>query len=148
MQIIGGEVPLEKSNVMGNWTGLLINPQGIRSIFPITDGLLDSVELHDIKLDRSGPTIVLRFNLEAYPENPPKKWEMQGFNCVQLELRLIDVTAVSINGWSNVSNIRLEMESMNGEINVRGANEFFKFEICAKFANIGKIWAYEQRFFE
>lgn len=82
---------------MPDWAELVEDQRGIRAIFGGQAPDLRSISLHELSLDRDGPQLVLRFDLNKFPDTPPRKW--QRFNTVQLELSFIGVRDVNIAGW-------------------------------------------------
>lgn len=124
------------------WTDLVLDSEKIKAIFPKTIPPLESINLHEIILHRDGPRITLRFDLAAYPAIPPKKWQLQGYNRVQIQLTLIGTTAVSIAGWAVECKLTLALQECNGQIKVSGANNVVKFDALADFVSITNMSAY------
>ncbi|WP_060508350.1 Imm50 family immunity protein [Pseudomonas sp. NBRC 111124] len=84
---------------MVHWFDLLVNAQAIKSIYKDEAPSLRGVDVHSLLLHRDGPKLSIKFNLNDYPSKPPKKWDVQGFNTVQVVLSLLDLRSVSISGW-------------------------------------------------
>ncbi|MFH8785176.1 Imm50 family immunity protein [Streptomyces roseoverticillatus] len=81
------------------WAELLTNPAGITSIYGGSLPPLQGVHIHEVSLNREGPTLKVRFDLSEYPERAPRKWVSQGFNTVQIELCLSGVRDVALTGF-------------------------------------------------
>ncbi|WP_105661044.1 Imm50 family immunity protein [Cronobacter dublinensis] len=84
---------------MGSWTDVLVDKSKVSSIFKEEEPSLCNIDIHEIIFHRDGPKITLRFNLENYPSDPPKKWVLQKFNTVQLQLTALDINEVKFSGW-------------------------------------------------
>jgi hypothetical protein len=82
------------------WTALLENPEGIDSIFQGSPPRLEGLHIHEVGLNREGPALRVRFDLLDYPARPPRKWQLQGFNTVQVELLFGGLHSVEISGFS------------------------------------------------
>ncbi|MCZ4515936.1 Imm50 family immunity protein [Streptomyces sp. ActVer] len=83
-----------------SWTALLENPEGIDSVFQGSPPPLEGVHIHEVGLNREGPTLRVRFDLSDYPAQAPRKWQLQGFNTVQVELLFGGLRSVEISGFS------------------------------------------------
>ncbi|MCG8711051.1 hypothetical protein JHU04_004399 [Brenneria sp. 4F2] len=128
---------------MNTWLDLLIDEKKISSIFKSEEPSLYQVDLHDIIFHRDGPKITLRFNLQHYPSDPPKKWLMQGFNTVQVQLTALDVKEVRLSGWEKTNyllDVNIEKES--GLIILSAQDDIFSLYIKAVFLDISSISAY------
>lgn len=62
---------------------------------------LAGAHLHELTLDRDGPSLTLRFDLAEYPSPPPAKWRTQGFNKVQLALTFGGLREVEVRGFTS-----------------------------------------------
>jgi hypothetical protein len=105
-----------------SWISLLDGSHFLSLLFPGEPPSLESVELHEIKLESDGPVVRLRFDLPDFPASPPRKWVDQKFNVVQVEIMGIGVRSISLNGWShnNIASIRLTKEGSEIQLRVRG----------------------------
>ncbi|MGW6574995.1 Imm50 family immunity protein [Streptomyces sp. NPDC054945] len=45
--------------------------------------------VHEVRWHRDGPSFLIRFDLPAYPADPPDAWRRSGFTTVQVELALL-----------------------------------------------------------
>lgn len=104
-----------------SWNDLVSNPQGLRVIFQGDPPPLVGVSLHEVSVDRDGPSLRLRFDLPGYPSDPPAKWHRLGFNTVQVELLFGRVTELFLTGISTevIADISIRR---NSEVSVDGAS--------------------------
>lgn len=84
---------------MSHWFELLVNSQSIKSIYGDETPSLKNVDVHSLLLHRDGPKLSMKFNLNEYPSSPPKKWNAQEFNTVQIVLSFLDLKSVEMSGW-------------------------------------------------
>ena len=94
----------------------------IESIFG-REPSLENVCLHSVLMNDDGASIAFRFDLNDFPDNPPKKWIQAGFNTAQITLSVWGLNRILISEWG-VNNI--------GDINItyreKGVQLFFKSE--------------------
>ncbi|BFI43932.1 hypothetical protein YKD1_03510 [Yersinia pseudotuberculosis] len=125
------------------WTDLLIDEKKISSIYSDELPTLERVDLHEITFHRDGPKVILRFNLEKYPSKPPKKWVVQEFNTVQIQLTILDVKDVILSGWIKTSYVvDISVERYDSLINLCIENDIFSLRIKSKFLDVSSISAY------
>jgi hypothetical protein len=74
------------------------------------------VDLHEIKLHRDGPTMVVRFDLAIFPDSPPAEWS--NYNTVQMVLDLCGVRNVRIANYALTNKYSLEFSESNGSVAV------------------------------
>lgn len=127
---------------MNYWTNFLLNAEKIAAIFPGEVPSLVDVDLHEVVLHRDGPRITLRFDLANYPKVAPKKWEMQKFNRVQLQLTLIGIVDISIKGWATECKIDLLLQKVGNRVKLLGSNELVEIEVVADFVRLDEVSAY------
>ncbi|MGC4758564.1 Imm50 family immunity protein [Micromonospora trifolii] len=106
-----------------SWIDLVTNPKGIQEIFPEGPPSLSGISLHELVVEREGPTVRLRLDLPAYPANPPAKWLRAGFNTVQVELLFGGVSELRLVGISTEVIADMEIRPANGvSLEVRSAS--------------------------
>lgn len=128
---------------MSFWTDLLIDKKQINSIYGDELPSLERTDLHEVIFHRDGPKITLRFNLDKYPNNPPKKWVMQEFNTAQVQLTLLDVKDVTLSGWVGTNYIvDIHVEKCNSLISLCVKNDIFSLKIKSGFIEVTSISAY------
>lgn len=92
-----------------SWVDLLVDNRGLRAVFGDTDPVLEWVDIHEVRLDRHGVTLFVRFDLAEYPSPPPKKWAALEANTVQVELALSSIQNVTIEGWGAARGAHIEI---------------------------------------
>jgi hypothetical protein len=127
---------------MISWLDIISNPDGIIAIFGDEKPILEGIDLHEIVLHRDGPRITFRFDLPKFPSKPQKKWQLQGYNCIQLQLMLIGVFEVMIKGWSTHCKIDLVVKKEEGKIYLGGKNSITEFYMIADELVLININAY------
>ncbi|WP_336243268.1 Imm50 family immunity protein [Enterobacter cloacae] len=128
---------------MNSWIDTLVDKKKLTSIFNDEEPSLYNVDIHDIIFHRDGPRISIRFNLRDYPSSPPKKWILQKYNTVQLQLTAIDVKDVTLSGWSKTNylvNLNVSME--NGFVCIRAKDDVFELYIKSSFLDVSSVSAY------
>ncbi|MEI7378206.1 Imm50 family immunity protein [Dickeya chrysanthemi] len=128
---------------MIDWTDFLIDKMKVSSIFGDERPCLNNVDLHEVLFHRDGPKVVLRFNLDSYPLKPPKKWVLNKYNTVQLQLSCIDVKDVSLSGWVETKYLSsISIFKSDGLINVCVKSEPFSLNIVSSFLDVSSVTAY------
>lgn len=94
------------------WVDFLQDSQAIRSIYCADLPSLSDIDLHEVRLDRRGTSVFLRFDLADYPAPAPKKWIARNANMVQLQLQFSDVGNLTLDGWGNYLPVALEISSI------------------------------------
>jgi hypothetical protein len=125
-----------------NWLDCLVDASPIRAIFGDDIPSLRNVNLHQITLNRDGPSVLLRFDLIEFPTSPPKKWKTSGFNCVQLVLMLIGVQRLSIAGWNSNCRCDLTIFRENQYVIIRSETKEIAIDFLADNVTINNISAY------
>lgn len=127
------------------WTECLGNSLPITSIYPKIPSL-NNVRLHEVRLHQDGPTVSLRFDLDSYPDNPPAKWVVGGYNRAQLTLMLIGVFSLQIQGWEldNIGHIALvrsnevvRLEFAGGTTQIVCSSQFVEVEKISGYCSFG-----------
>ena len=94
------------------WVSHLTNPEAVTTLFESLPSL-DWVGVTEISLEARGE-VRLWIDLDAYPEDPPQRWE--GNDRVNVELALWGVTGRCIQS----TGFLMELE---GELSIRGHGE-------------------------
>ncbi len=86
--------------------------------------------------------MVMRFDLNEFPSNPPMKWLTQNYNCVQLTLQFLSIDCLEIRGWNldNIGDIQIDRSSERLQCIFNGKTTQIK--CMADFISIAKISAY------
>ncbi|ELZ8935179.1 Imm50 family immunity protein [Cronobacter dublinensis] len=128
---------------MGSWTDVLVDKSKVSSIFKEEEPSLCNIDIHEIIFHRDGPKITLRFNLENYPSDPPKKWVLQKFNTVQLQLTALDINEVKFSGWEKTNyNLDLNISKCDDLIVISARDDVFCLYIKASYLSVSSISAY------
>ncbi|MGW0177288.1 Imm50 family immunity protein [Rhodococcus sp. NPDC003322] len=126
-----------------SWVDLLLDNRSIRAIFGDVDPSLDSVDLHEVRLDRQGGSLILNLDLADYPAVPPKKWVAQEANTVQIELELSPVHSVTIEGWGTEMGTHIEIaRNAEGRIELT-CRDVPRIKVTAEWLSLRKIGAYQ-----
>lgn len=102
------------------WYDLAQNPEALRSLYPGSPEL-SSISLFAVELDREGPAVSLRFDLDRFPGVPPARWRGQPFNRAQATVQFFDVADCVITRWSRDNPCRLEIAAAGDRQRVRVA---------------------------
>ncbi|MFB7875156.1 Imm50 family immunity protein [Nocardia sp. NPDC056064] len=94
------------------WIDLLDDSRSLMGIFKEKVPSLTSSTLHEIELQRDGPLLRLRIDLNDFPEDPPREWKEGRFDTVQIELELSAVANAEIIGISNRSIVDLDISTV------------------------------------
>ncbi|ELY3774463.1 hypothetical protein SMX71_004185 [Cronobacter dublinensis] len=128
---------------MGSWTDVLVDKIKVSSFFKEEEPSLYNIDIHEIIFHRDGPKITLRFNLENYPSDPPKKWVLQKFNTVQLQLTALDINEVKFSGWEKTNyNLDLNISKCDDLIVISARDDVFCLYIKASYLSVSSISAY------
>ncbi|ENX3944729.1 Imm50 family immunity protein [Photobacterium damselae] len=126
-----------------NWTKYLLDSNKIKAIFGDKIPSIEAIDLHEVLLNRDGPKVTFRFDLSDYPENPPKKWQAAGFNCVQVQLVALSVHDLQINGFSSKYKCGMSISSDEKQIvSVKIDKNDLKIYLKAEHLFIDSISAY------
>ncbi|MBT2468919.1 hypothetical protein J7E97_13800 [Streptomyces sp. ISL-66] len=77
-----------------SWLEFIDNPEIIRAVYgeqAVPE--LDGVTVREICWHWEGPSVLIRFDLPAYPDAPPQEWRESRFDTAQVELRLLGAAA-------------------------------------------------------
>ncbi|MET9351289.1 Imm50 family immunity protein [Streptomyces termitum] len=123
------------------WTSLLADSSGIERIYSGRAPDLTGLNLHSIEFNREGPSLLLRFDMPSYPENPPEKWKKQGFNTIQVTIGLSGVKNPVLNGFTTSPVVDITLKSQ-GEITLDVESDSLKLHATAATVYVSKISAY------
>ena len=124
-----------------DWIHCLGNAKPIESVYSVPPSL-SNVRLHEIRFHQDGPRISLRFDLNEFPDQPPKKWVGGQFNRAQLTLVLIDIIDANISGWklNNVGSIDLSKNEEEVRLTFEGEKQ--SVDLKARFVEVEKLSGY------
>lgn len=127
---------------MNDWLDELVNAAPVRAIYGEVTPMLEGIDLHEVTLHRDGPSVLLRFDLHQFPEQPPKKWAMAGFNRVQLKLVADGVHKLDITGLQRKCVMDISILKTGDLIFLSADNGEMKIRIVAEHLLINQISAY------
>jgi hypothetical protein len=126
------------------WVDHLVDARGIRAIYGDTPPTLQGVDVLELILNHDGPRAELRIDLADYPRHPPAKWAAGGCNVVQVNLVLIDVTTLSVHGWTTDVELNLTLERHGDAVRLTTApGDPVELDVTAGFAHLARISAYQ-----
>jgi hypothetical protein len=125
------------------WLDSLVDARPVRAIFGSAIPSLTQVALHEVRLHRDGPRVLLRFDLADFPAEPPRKWVAQRANVVQLELSLIGIESFILSGWSSEPTVDLSISSDGGLVRVAASGGPITLGVDAESAVVTAISAYQ-----
>ncbi|MEU7591020.1 Imm50 family immunity protein [Micromonospora sp. NPDC049230] len=128
---------------MPTWLDLVEDPRGVRSIYGADNPpSLEKILLHEVVLQRDGPSAVLRFDLPEFPTNAPRKWRDQGFNVVQVGLTMIGIKDLSLAGWNHCGWASMELASQDDSLMLEVLWGSARIQVQADAAAVTSISAY------
>lgn len=141
------ERSLERNRIIrltGNgmtWVTHLGNKRPIESLYSKSPSLSE-VRLHEVRLHQDGPRVSLRFDLNEFPDTPPRKWITGKFNRAQMTLVLVDIHDFQMNGWglNNIGDLTLE-EHGSG-VCLRFVGQSARVDCYAQFVEVEKLSGY------
>ncbi|MEW2283846.1 Imm50 family immunity protein [Streptomyces sp. NPDC047841] len=125
-----------------SWTSFLHSSQGIDAIYQGRSAPdLIGVQVREVVLHQNGPTLKLRLDLPRYPEQPPKKWNAQGFNTVQIEISFSGLRSLTLEGFGTdvIADVSLHEE---GGVILDVSSSTMQLSAIAEVAFISKLTAY------
>ena len=126
-----------------SWMDFLTERKKIDAIFGDVEPHLNSVELHEVSLNRDGPKVILRFDFSEFPIFPPKKWGLAGFNRVQIQLIALGIDDLNIQGWGTACTCSISIfAAERGGVSLIVDESDFKIRLKASFLVVGSLSAY------
>jgi hypothetical protein len=119
-----------------SWADFLENPEYLASFFDNNEGL-EKLSLFEASLDRDGPTLRLRANLNRFPDRPSARWH-PSFNQAQVTLALSLFDEIEVHGWravmdgqlvvSRVSRTELTFSFESRGVAIRGRAHYVRLD--------------------
>lgn len=125
-----------------NWTDLVLDAAPVRAIYGPKPPRLYAIDLHEITLHRDGPRVLLRFDLRDFPEHPPQKWTVAGFNRVQMRLLASGVRELQIDGLQPKTQVDLSIKQEGPLIRLHADNGVVRLDLAAQAVIVESISAY------
>ncbi|MGW4162809.1 Imm50 family immunity protein [Streptomyces sp. NPDC004788] len=123
------------------WISLLADAGGLDHIYKGHPPTLTSVRLHAVEISREGPSLSLRFDLSAYPENPPAKWAAQGYNTVQVTFVMGGLRDVLLDGFATDPVVDITLDGADG-VTLEIHADVVRLRAVADAAYVSHISAY------
>jgi hypothetical protein len=123
------------------WYQLADNAKSITSLFTSLPAL-EEICLSFVELHWDGPRVQLRFDVDKFPDHPPKRWA-QEYNQVQLTVDFFDVEGLRIEGWGRNNRTRLTVADVEGRrsVLVQGSECSIRFTCDAfRIAFVSGYW--------
>jgi hypothetical protein len=129
---------------MNDWLDLLPPKDAIplRAVYGETRPTLQNVEITKFTVRTFGRSLILRINFAEFPAVPPKKWVIKQVDTVEIELRLLGLTSLHIEGISTKKTTNIELSRQGSQIHTRIHDEFTTLHATSDF-----IVAYNMRAF-
>ncbi|SEK79601.1 Immunity protein 50 [Stigmatella aurantiaca] len=127
-----------------DWIALAARSEFLRRLFPESPPL-QGVRILEVGFHEDGSRVMLRFNLNAFPRNPPRKWAHADDNTVQVRLAGLEVEELEMRGWTtlNLADIRLEPSSGSRVVlSARAEGFFLRCSVSSLY--IEQVSAYQQ----
>ncbi|RMI33197.1 Imm50 family immunity protein [Streptomyces triticirhizae] len=131
------------------WAELLVDREPLARYYGAPPPL-NGVVLRSVRLERDGPTLLLRLDLPAFPDRPEPEWSAAGCDRFQCQLRCLDVAEVRFSGWPLGRPVDLGVEPVGPpaerRIAVTGRQdgvEALRFSCNASLA-VGHLLAYRE----
>jgi hypothetical protein len=124
------------------WLDALEDPRPILAVYSGKEPSLTSADVHEVTLHRDGPTMTLRFDLAAFPEDPPAKWRKQRCNRAQVSLMLVGLSDVTIHRWSVCCRTDLALTKVPNGVRLSASSEGIELQACARSAVVSRLSAY------
>ena len=130
---------------MTSWIDLLLDATPIRKIYGAELPSLVDIDVHEIVLHRDGPRVLLRFDCQKFPTNPPVKWKLAEYNRLQLTLLAVGIHEISIRGLPSECKLSLNVIE-NGElIRIQTLEGDMNINILADSLLVDNISAYRNQ---
>jgi len=129
--------------VKESWLTFVSGAHFLQSLYP--SGLKSNViDLHEIRLHREGPTVNWVFDLPHYPDAPPRKWSLAGYNTVQVHLSGVGIIAVESSGWSVRNSGEFTLAVPFSHIQVSFHSESVSFTATVETIHVDRVSGYAQ----
>jgi hypothetical protein len=127
-----------------DWIALAERSEFLRRLFPESPPL-QGVRLFEVGFHEDGSRVMLRFDLNAFPQKPPPKWVHGEANTVQVRLVGVDVQELEMRGWTtlNLADIRLQPSSGSRVVLSAQAEGFF-LRCSVSGLYVEQVSAYQQ----
>lgn len=128
------------------WTDLLVDRGALDQLYSTVPELA-RVTLRSVHLGRLGPSIILRLDLERFPDRPPPRWRDSQLDTLQLHVRFLGVADLVMSGSDLPVVAAIEMEPIGDrrlDVEVRSATAPLRFTSSDALA-VGHVSAYRKQ---
>lgn len=125
------------------WYECCENPEAIVSLYSASPDL-SHIEMHEVRTHRDGPLVQLRFDLPAFPDQPPARWPDEAF-VAQVVVDLWGVSNFMLEGWETDNRGELTIERLpDGVLLVAFESPVSRMHGRGHWARIASVTAYAQ----
>ncbi|MDP2269636.1 MAG: Imm50 family immunity protein [Archangium sp.] len=98
-----------------DWIDSVGSAEFLRKLFPKAPSL-HRVRILEVDLHQDGPRVLVRLDLNEFPEQAPDKWVQSNANKVQVRLMGVGVQDLEVRGWSanNIADIEILASGPDG----------------------------------
>jgi Immunity protein 50 len=94
------------------WLDLAENPEAVKGAFDVAPSL-KNVGIISVHLDRDRPTVVVEVALNEKPSKLSFRWERNDVNAVNLNLELLGVESLKLDGWASENSVAIGIHPGN-----------------------------------
>jgi hypothetical protein len=91
------------------WYELAENPLAVSEIYSEVPSL-QSVRLVEVLLLRDGRRMTVKIEMPHFPDKIPKRWKLQGYTSIQIQLDFWDLQSLDIVQWSSEDQVDMQIE--------------------------------------
>ncbi|HLL55257.1 MAG TPA: Imm50 family immunity protein [Myxococcaceae bacterium] len=129
-----------------SWLYCADNPEAVTQLYGAAVPSLEGVRLAEVSLHEDGPRLRLRGDFGTFPENPPARWRLQGYNTVHFELDFFHFSDVSIQGWDSDNRVTLHLESLSGpQVALRVTGDTVNIQLRCAMLRISRLEGYQRQ---
>jgi len=124
------------------WTKTVDETEFLDRLFPDSAPSLSRVTIHELRLHRDGPSVLIRFDLAEYPSDPPKKWVAGAFNTVQITLWAFEIKEWEMAGWSTNTAASMKITTIVDDVAIVIGSAGFEARLVAGHVRVDRVTAY------
>lgn len=99
--------------------------------------------MHGLAVNRDGPALTRRFDLQEFPQSVPAAWKDQGYNRLQLALSMTGLQSLVLSGWATQVNGALHIApNKDGGVRVQFESSSVSFGAEAPHAVLVRVSPY------
>ena len=125
------------------WYECCENVEAIDALYAVPPDL-STIELHEVRTQRDGPLLQLRFDLPVFPDRPPARWSDEA-TVAQAVVDFWGVSNFMLDGWETSNHGELTIEQLpEGVLLVAFESPVSRLHCRSSFARIASVKAYAQ----